>query len=155
MDYRKILVAVDQYKHSMKVFEEAVELAKKENAQLFLLHVVEQKTPDELMDRIGTYTDIEQTDSIRLLRQYNDQEVSQARAWLGELSEMARDRSVDVMETVEIGDPAELICDIAKRWKADLIVLGRTRRGELLDRFIGSVTNYVVHHTPCSVLLVY
>ena len=155
MDYKRILVAVDQYKHSLTVFTEALDIAVKEKAQLFLLHVIKQRTPDELMDRIGALGEVEQAESIRMLRQHNELESSRARTWLEELRKKAVDRGVDTLETVEIGDPAELICDIARRWDADLIVLGRTRRSSLLDRFIGSVTHYVIHHTPCSVLLVY
>ena len=155
MDYRKILVAVGRYEHSLKVFRDAVDLAKKENARLFLLHVVEQKTPDELLDRIGTITDVEQTESIRLLKQYDEQEISRARAWLEELCKEAEEQGVDATEVVEIGNPEELICDVARRLKADLLVLGRTRRGGLIDRFIGSVTSYVLHHTTCNVLVVY
>ncbi len=155
MDYRKILVAVGRYEHSLKVFRDAVDLAKKENARLFLLHVVEQKTPDELLDRIGTITDVEQTESIRLLKQYDEQEISRARAWLEELCKEAEEQGVDATEVVEIGNPEELICDVARRLEADLLVLGRTRRGGLIDRFIGSVTSYVLHHTTCNVLVVY
>ncbi len=155
MDYKKILVAVDSYEHSLKVYEDAVEIAKKEKAQLFLLHVLKQKTPDELMDRIGAFSEMEQSESIQVLREFNEHEASFARAWLEELRNKATDSGVDALCAVEIGDPAELICDVAKRWEADLLVIGRTRRSELMDRFIGSVTNYVVHHTPCSILLVY
>ncbi len=155
MDYRKILVAVGRYEHSLKVFRDAVDLAKKENARLFLLHVVEQKTPDELLDRIGTITDVEQTESIRLLKQYDEQEISRARTWLEELCKEAEEQGVDATEVVEIGNPEELICDVARRLEADLLVLGRTRRGGLIDRFIGSVTSYVLHHTTCNVLVVY
>jgi nucleotide-binding universal stress UspA family protein len=51
-------------------------------------------------------------------------------------------------------DPRHGIVDEAKRWKADLVMLGsHGRRG--LDRFLlGSVAEAVVRHAPCSVEIV-
>ncbi|MGL4622525.1 MAG: universal stress protein, partial [Chroococcidiopsis sp.] len=47
-----------------------------------------------------------------------------------------------------------LICDFALAWKADLIVTGRRGRRGLSEFFMGSVSNYVLHHASCSVLTV-
>jgi nucleotide-binding universal stress UspA family protein len=57
------------------------------------------------------------------------------------------------LEVVE-GDPVELILEQAEVLEADLIVLGtHGRRG--FDRWVlGSVTERVLHHAPCSVLTV-
>ncbi len=51
-----------------------------------------------------------------------------------------------------IGDPAEVICQLADQVGADLIVVGnRGMQGG--RRFLGSVPNNVSHHAPCSVLI--
>jgi nucleotide-binding universal stress UspA family protein len=52
---------------------------------------------------------------------------------------------------IPVGDPRNLILDLAKSWSADLIVLGsHGRRG--LDRFLmGSVSESVAVHSHCSV----
>lgn len=47
-----------------------------------------------------------------------------------------------------------MICDVARSWKADLIVLGRRGYSGVKELFLGSVSNYVLHHTPCSILTV-
>lgn len=55
---------------------------------------------------------------------------------------------------VAVGFPSEVIVDEAKRWGADLIIVGSHGYG-LLDRaLLGSVSNAVVHHAPCSVMVV-
>jgi nucleotide-binding universal stress UspA family protein len=56
--------------------------------------------------------------------------------------------------TVREGDPRHAILDVAAEWEADLIVLGsHGRKG--LDRFLlGSVSESVVRHAPCSVEIV-
>ena len=51
------------------------------------------------------------------------------------------------------GAPDQQIIEKAKEWKADLIVVGSHGRG-FWGRLLGSVSNGVVHHAPCSVLVV-
>ncbi|WP_390691905.1 universal stress protein [Aetokthonos hydrillicola] len=58
--------------------------------------------------------------------------------------------------TVEIeqcsGTPGKTICDVARTWNADLIIVGRRGYSGMREIFLGSVSNYVLHHAPCSVL---
>lgn len=51
------------------------------------------------------------------------------------------------------GSPDQQIVEKAKEWNADLIVVGSHGRG-FWGRLMGSVSNGVVHHAPCSVLVV-
>ncbi len=53
-----------------------------------------------------------------------------------------------------LGDPGRIICEIARDCDADLIVMGRGNHSGLNEFFLGSVSNYVLHHAPCSVLAV-
>ena len=106
------------------------------------------------MGRIGTFAEMDQSESLRIRRQRADEEIVHARAWVEELCKQAIDKGISVESDVEEGNSGPLICDLAAKWGADLIILGRTRRGRLSERFLGSVSNYVIHHTPCSLLLV-
>ena len=54
-------------------------------------------------------------------------------------------------ETSTNKDYAEFL---AKDWNADLIIMGRRGLTGLSEMFLGSVSNYVVHHASCSVLLI-
>ncbi len=51
------------------------------------------------------------------------------------------------------GAPAQQIVEKAEEWNADVIVVGSHGRG-FWGRLLGSVSNAVVHHAPCSVLVV-
>jgi nucleotide-binding universal stress UspA family protein len=51
------------------------------------------------------------------------------------------------------GRPAEVLVEEAERLDADLIVVGNVRM-QGPGRILGSVGNHVVHHAPCSVLVV-
>lgn len=63
--------------------------------------------------------------------------------------------SAEVSISTEVlrGSPAQQIVERAKEWNADLIVVGSHGRG-FWGRMLGSVSNGVVHHAPCSVLVV-
>ena len=56
------------------------------------------------------------------------------------------------IETMK-GSPDKEIVELAADWKADLIVVGSHGRG-FWGRLLGSVSDGVVHHAPCSVLVV-
>ena len=51
------------------------------------------------------------------------------------------------------GGPDQQIIEKAKEWNADLIVVGSHGRG-FWGRLLGSVSDGVVHHAPCSVMVV-
>lgn len=61
----------------------------------------------------------------------------------------------DVDLTTEIldGPPDREIIEEAGRWNADLIIVGSHGRG-FWGRLLGSVSTGVLHHAPCSVLVV-
>jgi nucleotide-binding universal stress UspA family protein len=55
---------------------------------------------------------------------------------------------------VEHGSPGERICATAHEHGIELIIMGSHERGAF-GRFLhGSVSDYVVHHAPCPVLVV-
>ena len=52
------------------------------------------------------------------------------------------------------GVPAEQVVATARRWDADLVVVGDHNRHALSRFLLGSVADAVVRHAPCSVLVV-
>jgi nucleotide-binding universal stress UspA family protein len=61
----------------------------------------------------------------------------------------------DIFVTTEVlrGSPVQQIVGKAEEWGADVIVVGSHGRG-FWGRLLGSVSNGVVHHAKCSVLVV-
>lgn len=51
------------------------------------------------------------------------------------------------------GHPKDAIVGEAERWGADLIVVGSHGYGPIRRFFLGSVSLFVAHHAPCSVLI--
>jgi nucleotide-binding universal stress UspA family protein len=151
----KILVAVDDSLMNRVVFNEALELSRKTGASLMLLHVMtpEEKNHPELPRSYVPYYYPIITDE--LLQQYQvEWEAAESRG-LEMLRSLAQEATgVEVEFTQNIGDPGRVICDLAKDWCATLIVTGRRGRTGLSELFMGSVSNYVIHHAPCSVFVV-
>ena len=52
------------------------------------------------------------------------------------------------------GKPASAIVDEATQWNADLIVVGSHGHGFWGRTLLGSVSDEVLHHAPCSVMVV-
>lgn len=81
-----------------------------------------------------------------------------AKAAVDEAVELIRKRTgdaeLDLTSVVAFGRPAEMIVEAANEWKPDLLVVGSHGRGFWGRLTLGSVSDAVVHHAPCSVLIV-
>jgi nucleotide-binding universal stress UspA family protein len=69
-------------------------------------------------------------------------------------AERAREGSVKVEVLQSYGDSGPLICEAAKNWSAEVIVMGRNQKSMLSEVFLGSTSNYVLHHAACSVMII-
>jgi len=86
----------------------------------------------------------------------------QQAAWESELAEARAELAstatslagVPVDELVEVGDAADVICRVADRLRADIVIVGSHGRTGLGRLFLGSVSEHVVRHAPCPVLVV-
>jgi nucleotide-binding universal stress UspA family protein len=78
----------------------------------------------------------------------------EAEGLVARAAQMLRDAGFLVTTAIETGNPKVVVIDDAVTWHADLIVLGsHGRKG--LDRFLmGSVSEAVTRHAPCSVQIV-
>ena len=62
--------------------------------------------------------------------------------------------TLDITAEVVSGSPQRVLVEKAAEWGADLIVVGSHGYGFWSRALLGSVSNSVVHHAPCSVLVV-
>jgi nucleotide-binding universal stress UspA family protein len=76
-----------------------------------------------------------------------------AGAAASKIREYVRDGDLDLDVEVIQGAPEREIVELAESWGADLVVVGSHGRG-FWGRLLGSVSDAVVHHAPCSVLVV-
>lgn len=153
--YSKILVALDESQLSRKAFQQSLSLAQAFNAELQLLNVVsplEAKYQNTVSLIGGGYrgdgtNEVAEAEWQMLVANRLD--------YLQSLVNEAEDVGITTDLVQEIGQPAQQICESAKEWQADLIVIGSHGRKGLNELIVGSVSNYVSHHVPCAVLLVH
>lgn len=144
----KILVALDNSAMSRSVFNEALAIAKATESHLRVLHVIPlgketiQDSPGHLAD-LNPFLFDQREDSTR--------EDSQFRKYVSE----AVHQGTHTEFFQYFGDPGQIICNFALVWEADLIVVGRRGHSSLSELLLGSVSDYVVHHAPCSVHIVH
>ncbi len=152
MKYQKILVALDNSPLGKKVFEEALSIAKCNDAVLMLFHCLPMETPST-----APYTSLyegEFKDFSYLMREQLESQAQETEKWLKEYGETAIEQGISTEWDWKIGEAGSWIRDVAKSWQADLIVVGRRGLSGVSEMFLGSVSNYIVHHAVCSVLVV-
>ena len=161
--FNKILVAIDRSAASKEVFNKALSLAKADTGCLILLHVLSVEESDSpfmssyLMQHKNRCIHVDP----QIMRQANEEF---DREWadfkqkgmelLRSFSKKAIAAKVSTEFTQITGQPSSTICEFARSCQADAIVIGRRGRSGLQEMLLGSVSNYVVHHAPCSIMLV-
>ncbi|HCQ21734.1 MAG: universal stress protein [Anabaena sp. CoA2_C59] len=156
--FNKILAAVDRSDMSIKVFEQALSLAKITSANLMLLHILSQEeegSPEALIYPNIDYYPGWNEQSFKLYQEHWDKFKNEGLQMLQSWSAQANTSGVNTEFTQNTGSPGRMICELATSWDADLIIMGRRGRSGLAEFFLGSVSNYVLHHAPCSVQIVH
>ncbi len=62
--------------------------------------------------------------------------------------------STTIDQRVETGDPAAIVCLVARDLAVDVVVIGSHGKGFLSRVLLGSVSEHVARHAPCPVLVV-
>ena len=143
-----ILVAVDGSTHSDRALAFAADLAVKYEADLTILNVVSYASTVPLA--LGAYAELEglYSESRSVLQEAGQMIVESA-------AEQARRLGVeDVKTVVELGSPAQSICDAVNANGIDVIVMGRRGLSDFTGFFLGSISHKVAHSADCTVVTV-
>jgi nucleotide-binding universal stress UspA family protein len=158
MSFHKILVAIDNSPLCPATFAAALDLARSNQAQLKLFHCINSDLISESfvgsvnLDAMSAPTMM--TTDFQTQQVLIEQQMQDGAALLKQYTEAAKAQGVVADSECLIGDAGHQLCEMARDWFADLIVVGRRGRTGLAEAFLGSVSNYVVHHAPCSVLVI-
>jgi nucleotide-binding universal stress UspA family protein len=150
----KILIAVDRSPNNKCVFDTAVSLAQATGADLMLLHVLSVKEEDHPLTPTHTYYPIVEAFNYKTYQKEYAKYEQHGIEFLKNLTEEATAAGVSTEYTQIAGNAGRMICELANNWSADLILVGSRGLKGIKEMFLGSVSNYVTHHAPCSVLIV-
>jgi nucleotide-binding universal stress UspA family protein len=143
--YKRILVPVDGSETSMRGLSEAMAIAHENGSQLCVFHVVNELVLDYPCGSQSSGMTL--VDSLREL----------GNGILKRAADLARKQALSV-ESVLFegfgGSAADPIVAQAKKWNADLIVMGTHGRRGLRRLAMGSDAEVVVRESPVPVLLV-
>lgn len=139
---KKILVPIDFSENAHKALSFAIRIADKTKARLLILYVYHPYVNDiALPEYIGS------------LEIYRELEESY-REKLDEAVAFARRQGVHAEGVWETGGTQPAILDQARSNQIDLIVMGRTGQGGLLDKLLGSNSAAIASDADCAVLII-
>jgi nucleotide-binding universal stress UspA family protein len=142
--YNYILVPLDGSKRAEAILPHVEELAKRYDAQVILLQVVET---------VPLHTGPEGT-AVGLQQQELEQHAEQALSYLTTLQEEFRAKDIDVRTSVYYGPVVQAITRAAECECADLIAIASHGRSGMSQVFYGSVAVGVLHRIDRPLLLV-
>lgn len=155
---RKIVVGLDRSAVSLQALQRAIAFAQSCNAELKLVHVLVESEPDapKFSGYFGgsLYPSLNTTVVESYQTAWN-QFVEHAQSLLNQQVETVCQRGVAATGTLLYGNPGAKLCEIAQSWDADMVVVGSRGLSGISELLIGSVSNHVLHHAPCSVLVVH
>ena len=138
----KILVPTDFSEQADNALRVAAQLAKKYNAEIYLLHLLE--LPLHQVDALNSHSDLPEAVFFMKLANKRFKEVLD-KDYLEE---------VTVHETIEFHQAFDGIMDTCKKNNIDLIVMGSHGVSGLKEMFIGSNTEKVVRASDIPVLVI-
>jgi nucleotide-binding universal stress UspA family protein len=144
----KVLIATDGSEFSRAAVERCCFMFdESENTQVRIISATVPVTPGVSTQALpaGLYADLQQAAD----RQAREA-VSEAEAEVRRHPNLTADLSTAIVS----GPPKQAIVEEARRWGADVIVLGSHGYGFWSRALVGSVSDAVLREAPCSVLIV-
>ena len=127
---QRILCAVDLQPASDRVLDWANNIAQAYQAELSLVHVLPGITP-------GYMTPAQETDLRAQIQKLID--------------ELQRRVGTQAEVLIEGGDPAKMAGEVAARWEADLLVIGRAADPGVVGR-LDPTAYSIIQQSPCPVV---
>lgn len=138
---RKILVAIDGSESGERALGKAIEEAKKWDADLHAIYVVES----------GLFSSLPMDNTLEVIYSLLEKEGEDL---LAESRAQAESAGVSLNTHIRQGHAGSEIIALAEELSADLILLGSHGKSEVDRLLLGSVTDYVVRHSRITTTVV-
>jgi nucleotide-binding universal stress UspA family protein len=150
--FQKILVPLDGSEHSLKALEEAAQIAEKFSGKITLIHVYsvqpimisEPSVASSLNMPILTGAEVSMM--IEAAKKYGNRIVEDGQ-------QRIKGAKVQVEKMLVEGHAVQEIARVANEGSFDLIVIGARGISHMREMLLGSVTDGVIHHAHCPVLV--
>ncbi|MBM9536458.1 universal stress protein [Desulfobulbus alkaliphilus] len=145
---RRVAVPIDFSENSKKAVLYGMEIAKGQQAKLYLLHIINQRLIDTMQELSLKGYKEDFLDAMKSMLQERE-------ADLKEFTPADSMQDLDIDYTIRKGKPGEEIVKFAKENKIGMIVMGTQGRTAFADVFVGSTTRTVINRVKCPVLVVH
>lgn len=135
--WKNILLTTDGSKYSEAASDRAIDFAKSYGGELRVISVVD--VPSEYYAEAPKAV---------------DDLIKKAKGFVSAVKEKAEALNITAETFVGEGDAYKVITDLAKKERADVIFMGSHGRTGIKRLLMGSVTEGVIGHAPCPVLIV-
>ncbi len=145
---KKILVATDGSSHAKRAVEFASDFASKYDANVYVVHVVQEARIPEEMKKLFETEHMEEPPKRAYMERIGKKIVEDAK------NDMLK-RGIEKVEPILlVGDAPQEIVDFAKKQNIDVIIIGNQGLGRIKELLIGSVTHKVFHAAHCTCITV-
>lgn len=155
---KNLLVAVDFSEITNRVVEESATLAKALHAKLWILHVYSKDLHVMAYDTmpLSGYTPEFSAlpGDIQMERDIDAEEIKREHGELLNISARLRNEGLNAQALLVKGDPKSAIIDKAADLDCGMVILGSRGHGLLHKALLGSVSESIIRHAPCNVLVV-
>lgn len=146
-DGNPVIVAVDGSEHSKKAFEWYCGNYHKPDDQIVFVHAIDSDKRPIIMHPHGM--SYRESYSSWFERCKSDEE-----HMMSSFADICRNKKMNFKLVTDVGRPGEVICQTAKREKANHIVMGSRGLGTVRRTLLGSVSDYTLHHATVPVSVV-
>jgi nucleotide-binding universal stress UspA family protein len=134
-------VPVDGSENSLRALDHAIYLAKKTGANITAMNVIEN--PPTVY-----------VESQKLLNDLIAKFRAESANILDKCKQIAEKSGVKIETAIGEGDAASTIIGYAEKGNFDTIIIGRRGLGRFKEMMLGSISNKVLHHAMCTVMIV-
>ena len=143
---KNILVPTDFSKYADAALKIAVDMAVTYDANIYLLHAVDNTISRKSLDYGIRYEEIKQIEENSIS--------SSAERLKKQAAAIIKSDKVKVVFDTKLGDPSEIILKEQKAKKVDLIVIASHGKSGIVRYLMGSVATKITKSAKCPVMLV-
>ncbi|KAI9230601.1 MAG: hypothetical protein DHS80DRAFT_8289, partial [Piptocephalis tieghemiana] len=145
---RKVIIALDESQYARKALDWAMKNFLRPGEDMAILTHCREPVAAPIAYGVGYY---DFTDYTSKIEQSNRQKSHQM---LKDYAHVLQHEGIKVKAYALRGDAREAITDKVKEVNPDTVVVGSRGLGALKRTFIGSTSDYLVHHLECPVIIV-
>jgi len=140
---KNILVSIDFEKHAGQLIDRAIELAKKFESKIWLLHVA-APDPEFVGYEVGP----------RSVREVRARELKDERSILEKFSGEVKNLGIDTQPMLVEGPTVETISRLIDKLEIDLVIIGHHKRNLFYKTLIGNTDTALINKSDVPVLIV-